>query len=564
MVKLFKTFFSVKGIKLRTLLQLILLTLGSVIEARITIWISQIVTGASKKQMIEVTEYLQLLIIGLIIKVLITYVASRLYRHNRDIVYTEAMNWVVEKVLSVDYDVFTKYDRGQIDGVISGMRTISSAGNVLARMLSAGVDFLVITISICLIEIRLLIPILVIYSISAVVINKIWHKCYVTEKEATEIQIKRDTELDKIISGFNEVRSNCTEEYHLKDICNMNYECRNKFFSKAKALAVDNTIMDIINSIITLVVVMYSIIMIPQGLVSSLAMSLVIYSGRLLDPLTQMMDVIDGVSSIKTKFEKFDEFMNIENKVLGGEIELKEFESNIQFNNVEFGYEDSNTVLKDINLTIRKGEKVGICGSSGGGKSTLLKLVSRFYDVVGGSITIDNIDIRDLTIHSLRSHIGIVSQSNYIFKGSIYDNVVYGMGNVTHNEVEEACKKAGIYNFIMSLENRFDTEVGPKGLKLSGGQQQRISLARIFLRDPDIILLDEATSALDNESEAIVQESLKLFADKTIITVAHRLSTIQDSDKIVVIDSHKIAEVGTHDQLMESKGIYYGLQTAKE
>lgn len=194
------------------------------------------------------------------------------------------------------------------------------------------------------------------------------------------------------------------------------------------------------------------------------------------------------------------------------------------------------------------------------GKSTLIKLIPIFYDPTYGRVLIDGINIKEFSFESLRKRIVIVHQHNYIFKGTILYNITYGIGReVTMDQIVDACEKCCIYDFITSLPEGFETQVGPNGLKLSGGQQQRIALARIFLRDPDIIILDEATSALDNDSESIVQKNLELFKDKTIIMIAHRLSTIQNCDKIVVIDEHNLVEEGSHEELLNKQGLYYEL-----
>lgn len=186
--------------------------------------------------------------------------------------------------------------------------------------------------------------------------------------------------------------------------------------------------------------------------------------------------------------------------------------------------------------------------------------MARFYNDYSGSISIDGVNIKEFTNESFRRFVGMVQQDNFIFNDTIYKNITYGSVGFTENDIIEACKKASLYKFIMSLPDKFDTVVGPRGLKLSGGQKQRIALARIFLRNPEIVIFDEATSALDNTSETIIQEAIEKLEGKTVITVAHRLSTIKDCDKIIVIDNHKIAEMGTHDELIAKKGIYASLQ----
>lgn len=230
----------------------------------------------------------------------------------------------------------------------------------------------------------------------------------------------------------------------------------------------------------------------------------------------------------------------------------------IQFNDVSFTYgAESEPILENVNLEIKKGQSIGICGPSGSGKTSMLKLLMRLYDVTSGSITIDGTDIREYYLGSLRDRIGVVSQDTYIFNGTIYDNIMYGVtGNVTVVDIIHACINANILDFIISLPDKIKTKVGENGLMLSGGQKQRIALARIFLKNPDIILLDESTAFLDNESERAVLDSLTSFRNKTIITVAHRLSTIKNCDEIIVIDKHGIAEHGTHDELINAGGLY--------
>ena len=214
-------------------------------------------------------------------------------------------------------------------------------------------------------------------------------------------------------------------------------------------------------------------------------------------------------------------------------------------------------MIDDVNLHIKAGEKIALVGPSGSGKTTLCSLLSRFYDVTNGSISIDGQNIKDVTLKSLRSNIGLVQQDVYLFTGTIEQNIAYGRPNASHEEIVKAAKKANIHDFIMSLPEGYDTFCGERGTRLSGGQKQRISIARVFLKNPKILILDGATSALDNESERIIQKSLEdLSKDRTCITIAHRLSTIRNADEIVVIDATGMHERGTHDELMKLNGTY--------
>lgn len=241
-----------------------------------------------------------------------------------------------------------------------------------------------------------------------------------------------------------------------------------------------------------------------------------------------------------------------------GAKELGDIKGKIEFDNVTFRYTDNTpNVLKNLSLTVEAGKNIAIVGPSGGGKTTLCSLLPRFYELDSGKITIDSIDIKDVTMASLRDKIGIVQQNIYLFSGSVRDNIEYGKPGASFEEIQEAARLAGADEFINLLPNGYDTYVGERGVKLSGGQKQRISIARVFLKNPPILILDEATSALDNESERLVQQSLeKLSAGRTTITIAHRLTTIKNADEIIVLTSEGIAEKGTHSELMAKNGMY--------
>ncbi len=237
---------------------------------------------------------------------------------------------------------------------------------------------------------------------------------------------------------------------------------------------------------------------------------------------------------------------------------LKNVEGDIEFKNVAFHYSDDDTeVLRGINIHIPKGHSVALVGPSGGGKTTMCNLIPRFYDVTEGEIKIDGIDIKDVTLKSLRSAIGVVQQDVYLFSGTVFDNIEYGKPGASREEVIEAAKAAGAHEFISALPDGYDTYVGERGVKLSGGQKQRISIARVFLKNPPVLILDEATSALDNESEKVVQDSLERLAKgRTVLTIAHRLTTVKNADTILVLTDKGIEEQGSHDELIAKGGIY--------
>lgn len=266
-----------------------------------------------------------------------------------------------------------------------------------------------------------------------------------------------------------------------------------------------------------------------------------------------------GMTGIERFLEVMDAPVEIEDKPNAKELE--NVEGFVEFKNVSFHYHDDNTnVLTNINLDIKKGDSVALVGPSGGGKTTLCSLIPRFYDTTEGAVLIDGTDIRDVTLSSLRNSIGVVQQDVYLFSGTVYDNISYGLPNASREAVAEAAKRAGAHEFISALPNGYDTYVGERGVKLSGGQKQRISIARVFLKNPPILILDEATSALDNESEKVVQDSLEELAKgRTVFTIAHRLTTIRNANLILVLTENGIEEQGSHEELLEKHGIYYDL-----
>ena len=291
-----------------------------------------------------------------------------------------------------------------------------------------------------------------------------------------------------------------------------------------------------------------------------------LYITIFINPIDVLVEFTEQFQKGYSGFKRFLEVIETEPDIFDkpGAVELGDVHGDIEYRDVSFSYNSSERVLNRIDLNIRAGQSIALVGPSGGGKTTLCSLLPRFYDVTGGSVSIDGIDVRDIRLESLRNAIGIVQQDVYLFSGSIRDNIAYGRPDATDKEIVEAAKKANIHDFIMSLEDGYSTYVGERGARLSGGQKQRISIARVFLKNPKILILDEATSALDNESERRIQASLDLLSrDRTTIVIAHRLSTIRNADEIIVIGDDGILERGSHDDLLRSNGVYaryYNLQ----
>ena len=286
----------------------------------------------------------------------------------------------------------------------------------------------------------------------------------------------------------------------------------------------------------------------------------VLYINNFTEPVRKLINFTEQFQNGATAFGRFREMMEVPIEIVDetDAIAPPRFEGNVSFEDVSFHYpEHEKVVLSKVTLDVRAGEYIALVGESGAGKSTLCNLIPRFYEVSDGTIKIDGEDIRRYTLKGLRDQIGMVQQDVYLFAGTVMENIRYGRPDATEEEIIEAAKKANAHEFILSLPNGYHTDIGQRGIKLSGGQKQRLSIARVFLKNPPILIFDEATSALDNESERVVQESLEVLAkDRTTFVIAHRLSTIRNADRILVLTEEGIAEQGSHAELLEKNGIY--------
>lgn len=330
--------------------------------------------------------------------------------------------------------------------------------------------------------------------------------------------------------------------------------------------AFQNTIR-IFDGLMYVVVIVAGGIFMIKGLIKPADLvAYTMYVSTLLTTIRRIIEFAEQFQRGMTGIERFSELMEAKIDIFDeeGAKPIQDVKGEVTFKNVSFEYPDDHTqVLSGINLTIKPGEKVALVGPSGGGKTTLCSLIPRFYDPTEGEILLDGQNIKNVTLESLRSNIGVVQQDVYLFSGSVYENIAYGKTDATREEVIQAAKMAGAHEFIMELKDGYDTYVGERGVKLSGGQKQRISIARVMVRSPKLVILDEATASLDNESEHLVAESLdKLAAGRTTITIAHRLTTILGADRILVLSGNHIVEEGNHETLMEKQGIYYQLYTS--
>ena len=368
-------------------------------------------------------------------------------------------------------------------------------------------------------------------------------------------------QIEDNLSGIRVVKSFANEEIEMEK-----FKAGNDRFlaTKRHSYLYMGTYQSVLNAMLTAVtivaVLVGSRLIIGGNMAIPDLITFLLYIANFTEPVKKLINFTEQFQNGYSGYSRFREIMDIQPDIADKEDakELTDVRGTVEFRDVSFRYEDATEkVLDHVNLTVPAGSYVALVGSSGGGKTTLCSLIPRFYDVTGGSVCIDGNDIRDLTLRSLRNNIGIVQQDVYLFAGTVMDNILYGRPDATQEEVIEAAKNANAHDFIMELPEGYHTDIGQRGVKLSGGQKQRLSIARVFLKNPRILIFDEATSALDNESERIVQESLeKLAKDRTTFVIAHRLSTIRNAERILVLTEDGIAEEGTHEELMAMHGVY--------
>ena len=370
-----------------------------------------------------------------------------------------------------------------------------------------------------------------------------------------------NSQIEDNLSGIRVVKSFANEDVEMEKFLIGNDGFLNAKRDSYKYMGGFHAGLGAFTTLITIVVLVGGALFVTTKEVNvSDLVTFVLYIGIFTEPVRKLINFAETFLNGYSGYERFREIMAIEPDIkdIPGAKEMKSANGVIDFENVSFGYEEKNhMVLNKVNLHVPAGQYIALVGASGVGKSTLCSLIPRFYDVTDGKICIDGQDIKTVKLKSLRQQIGIVQQDVYLFVGSVKDNISYGKPNSTMDEIIEAAKNANAHEFIMALPDGYDTDIGQRGVKLSGGQKQRLSIARVFLKNPPILIFDEATSALDNESEKVVQESLeKLAKNRTTFVIAHRLSTIKNAEKILVLTEEGIQEQGTHQELLEQKGVY--------
>lgn len=373
-----------------------------------------------------------------------------------------------------------------------------------------------------------------------------------------------NSQIEDSLSGIRVVKSFANEKVEMKKFQkgNDNFVAAKK--TSYKYMGIYNSGLGAMSTLITVAVLIAGVGMMLKGtvLVTDL-ITFLLYINNFTEPVKKLVTFTEQFQNGYSGFERFLEILSIAPDIADepGAVSMGDVKGGIEFRDVSFQYEDNQeTVLSNINLKVNAGDYVALVGPSGVGKTTLCSLIPRFYEVSAGAVCLDGVDIRHIKLNELRNQIGIVQQDVYLFAGSIMDNIRYGRPDATDEEVVRAAKNANAHEFIMSFPDGYDTDIGQRGVKLSGGQKQRLSIARVFLKNPPVLIFDEATSALDNESEQVVQQSMERLAkDRTTFVIAHRLSTIRNAQRILVLTEEGIAEQGTHEELLKKQGIYAGL-----
>ena len=481
-------------------------------------------------------------------------------------IYKNIVDDIYIKIQTLDMEYFSSAKIGELmTKVITDPNNINSVIKETFNMIPE-VFKVVICFGLALsIDWKLTLGILIVAPVLITVVKKYSKKLKRSGKKRQEAMGLINSKLQESLSGIRVIKAFAMEQEEIRDFRIKNTKLKRIAIQTAKYNARSSAVSEALNYIMIAGLLLaggYRVLrghdFTPGDFVTIMGAISSMYT-PIRRAITRFNEISVDIPSVGRVFEILEEEPKIidnENKIL-----FQYFSDNITFENVDFKYKDSEErILKNINLTVKKGETVAFVGNSGGGKSTLVNLIPRFFDVSSGAIKIDGVDIKDYDVKSLRKNIGIVPQETFLFSGTILQNIKYGKRDATFDEIKEAAKKANAHDFIENLEEGYNTEIGERGVKLSGGQKQRIAIARAILENPQILILDEATSALDNESEKLVQDALeKLMGNKTTFVIAHRLTTIENSDKIVVLQQGEIKEIGTHTELLEKNGLYRSL-----
>ena len=481
-------------------------------------------------------------------------------------IYKNIVDDLYVKIQSLDMEYFSTTKVGELMTKVlndpANVNTFILEFFEFLKYVFTAISYLVIAIRI---DWKLTLGMFIVAPILMTTVKKYSKKLKKSGKERQEATGTLNSKLQETLSGIRVIRAFATEKQEIRNFKKISLELKKVVMKTVGYNAKSNSVSEALNYVMMAILLLFGGYRILRGRVFTTGDFLTIMSaiGSMYTPVRRSANIYNSLSTNIPSIGRIFEILDVVPEIADAPdcVNFEEFKSDITFENVDFSYKDSDEkVLKNINLVAKKGETVALVGNSGGGKSTLVNLIPRFFDVTGGKITIDGVDVKNYKIKSLRKKIGIVPQETFLFGGTILENIKYANQNASVEEVIEAAKKANAHEFIEKLEQGYETEIGERGIKLSGGQKQRISIARAILENPQILILDEATSALDNESEQLVQDALeKLMKGKTTFVIAHRLSTIINSDKIVVIQQGEIRETGTHEELLDKDGIYKSL-----
>lgn len=472
---------------------------------------------------------------------------NEIFRHYQKLSFTffdnQKVGQLLSRVTSDLFDISELLHHGPEDICISLIKFVGA----LVILMTINVPLTIVLFA--------FVPLIVIY---AFFLNRKMKRAF-KENRARIADI--NSQIEDSLSGIRVVKSFANESVELEKFRRGNQRFVDSKRISYRYMGMYHSGLGALTTLVTVGVVVAGAVLISKGSMEAVDLiTFLLYVNNCTEPIKKLINFTEQFQNGYTGYERFLEILAVEPDIADAPdaVELEDVKGNIDFDDVSFSYEENlERVLNHINLKVGAGEYIAIAGSSGGGKTTLCSLIPRFYDVDSGRILLDGIDIRKIKLKSLRDHIGIVQQDVYLFAENVMENIRYGKPGATDEEVIRAAKMANAHEFIMELPDGYQTDIGQRGVKLSGGQKQRLSIARVFLKNPPILIFDEATSALDNESEKIIQESLEALAKgRTTFVIAHRLSTIRNAGKILVMTEKGIEEQGTHEELLKKGGIY--------
>ena len=565
MVKKLKKY--IKKYYLLIILNMVLAMVSSIVSVSPLILVKRLVDqgilGSNEKDILYAAGgMICLAVIGAILiywnGILSVIISSSIYKNITDDLYV--------KIQSLDMEYFSRTKIGEL--MIKVLNDPSNVNYLIIESFNMVSE--VFRAVVCLIiafykDWKLTLGVLVIAPILMVTVKRYSKKLKKSGRARQEATGTLNSKLQETLSGIRVIKAFAMEKEEIKDFKKKSMELKRVALKSARYTSKSSAISEAINYIMVAMLLMFGGFRVLRGnhFTTGDFITIVGAISSMYTPVKRAISRYNEISMNIPSIGRIFEILDVVPEIADAPecVKFEEFRSDVTFENVDFRYKDNDEkILKNINLVAKKGETVALVGNSGGGKSTLVNLIPRFFDVDAGEISIDGINVKDYKIKSLRKKIGIVPQETFLFGGTVLENIRYGNQQASVEEVIEAAKKANAHEFIEKLEQGYETEIGERGVKLSGGQKQRISIARAILENPQILILDEATSALDNESEQLVQDALeKLMKGKTTFVIAHRLSTIINSDKIVVIQQGEIKEVGSHEELLDKDGIYKSL-----